>query len=119
MNSGNVGIGTENPGAKLDVNGSIKFGSTGTPFMEIKEITGTTSSTQQVVHINYPDRWNQFNTRVLCLEIQWCLDEGCAYYGPGDPNWSMRTSIGLCNIAIIYSESYKNQPYRLVLMKMY
>jgi hypothetical protein len=43
--SGNVGIGTTNPAATLDVNGYTKLGESA-PSIKCKKLTGTTASTQ-------------------------------------------------------------------------
>jgi hypothetical protein len=68
--SGNVAIGPHLPGATLDVQGSIKFGSNGITFTEIREITGTTSSTYYTV-FTLPSGYNETNTRVLSFEINY------------------------------------------------
>ena len=68
--TGNVGIGTENPQSTLSVNGDVILGENGSKFLEIREITGTTSATGTGAYIGIlPAGWNGNNSRVLSLEI--------------------------------------------------
>ena len=72
-NGGQVGIQTTAPNANLDVNGDVILGENGTRFMEIVEITGTTSSSS-THYTSYSDKlpegWIGDKTRLLSLEIQ-------------------------------------------------
>ena len=71
-NSGQVGIQTTDSGAGLDVNTDVILGVSGTRFMEIQEITGTTGvSGHYTYHADkLPVGWIGEKTRLLSLEIR-------------------------------------------------
>jgi hypothetical protein len=121
-----VGIGTATPSAKLDVSGDIVLGESGSRFLEIQEVTGTTGVSNAVTIPNaLPDGWTGSNTRVLSFEIQ---------YGSATGNWvtvgndfintqpSISASLGYASRTIIlyYPDlaAYQNQSWRMVIMKM-
>ncbi len=58
----------------IEISGSAKLGTTGTPFLEIREISGTTSSSGNATFITngLPLNWTGNKTHVLSLEIYWC-----------------------------------------------
>jgi hypothetical protein len=119
--SGNVGIGTSNPGATLDVEGSMVVGSSGKVFTEIRELTGTTASSGTITTINYPSGYNMDNTRVLSCEIKFNNNQwqamGLYYTGlEGNIGCSLRTT----NIAVYFPAIayYWSMPFRLLLMKV-
>ena len=112
---GQIGIQTTSPGANLDVNGDVILGESGTRFMEIQEITGTTSSTLWNITVSYPSGWNKDNTRVLSCEIQ---NDSGAWYGVSDAYKIYGYIINTGNITISYGEGFKNNPYRIIAMKM-
>ncbi|MBE0640171.1 MAG: hypothetical protein IH598_16780 [Bacteroidales bacterium] len=116
FSGGYVGIATSTPSANLDVLGSTKFGHTGTPFFEIKQLTGTTPMGSTSTQIAYPSGWNQSNTRVICLEVRYYL-EGYYYIGIGHPTLQVFYTMSSSAIIIAYPAGSGNQPYRLVLMK--
>jgi len=114
---GFVGIGTVTPTANLDVPGSTKFGSTGTPFFEVKQLTGNTHYSMNALFIAFPSGFNQSNTRVICLEIRYQFEGSYYYIGPGHPGNQVYYSISSEGITITYPAGMTNQPYRMVLMK--
>ena len=72
---GNVGIGTQTPTSKLQVNGSTQLGTNGRAFNTIQEITGTTATTGSTyVAVTLPAGYTEDNIRVLSVEIQWLGD---------------------------------------------
>jgi hypothetical protein len=68
---GDIGIGTSNPTSNLQVVGDTKFGSSGIGFTEIREITGTTQAASNYTQLTLPSGYNETNTRVLSLEINY------------------------------------------------
>jgi len=120
--TGNVGIGTTNPSATLQVSGTTKIGTNANvvAISDIIELTGTTDATGTSNNIAYPSDWTMNNTRVLTYEIKkddsgWdgtgrinITDSGCWYRL--EPSW----------IVIFYSDlsSFHSKPYRIVVMKI-
>ena len=118
-NGGDVGIGTNNPTAKLDVSGDVKLGASGSIFLEIQEITGTTSSSGSNTLVSYPSGYTWTNTRVLSLEIQ---RGGYEWIGLGNEiagSW-FSYSLNTNEIWITYANdsSLQSKPFRMILMKM-
>lgn len=88
-NTGDVGIGTQSPTARLDVRGGTKIGSAGVVINEIREITGTTSDTYYV-SFALPAGYTMANTRVLSLEINYLGDR---WMGTGYDNMGAERSV--------------------------
>jgi hypothetical protein len=112
-----VGIATNEPEANLDVLGSIKFGHTGTPFYEIKKLTGNTNSTN-AMEVTYPDGWNQGNTLVLCLEVQESSTNQYIGLGHQYDIYKVYYTLSSTGIWIHYTNNFYNKPYRIVIMKI-
>jgi len=66
---GDVGIGTTNPTSTLQVVGDTKFGINGVGFNELRNLTATTSATGTSTAVPLPAGYNETNTRVLSIEI--------------------------------------------------
>ena len=100
--------------------GSVKIGHSGTPFLEIREITGTTTSVGRLTEIDYPTGYNYTNTRILYTAIHLPADiwvtAGCAV--DTTLNISCKLLPTFIELWHAYSATYWNRPYRLVLMKM-
>jgi hypothetical protein len=119
---GDVGIGTINPGAKLDVKGSTKLGNSGVVFQELREFTGTTHATNNYVSVTLPSGYSEENTRVLSLEINYAnsrwvgtaTDNGSASYN------SVSYYLDGTKLYIYYPDitSYKARKFRVLFMKM-
>ena len=69
--AGDVGIGTTDPTATLEVQGDTKFGSNGVAFNELREVTGTTHATLDYIAFSLPAGYTETNTRVLSVEINY------------------------------------------------
>lgn len=67
---GDVAIGTGAPRAALDVRGGTNIGPYGKTIYEIQEVTGSTSNTYYTT-ITLPGSYNESNTRVMSLEINY------------------------------------------------
>jgi len=78
--AGWVGIGHTTPEATLDVEGTVKIGTSGKIFSEIREITGTTGATGYYSTVTYPTGYTMANTRVLSVEIN---SSGSVWVGLG------------------------------------
>jgi len=117
--TGNVGIGTMIPNARLDVSGDVKLGSDGSIFQSIKVLTGTTASSGASTSISYPTGWNQDNMIVLSAQIN--------YYGPGQ-HWvpagrtdmSYGWRLDLSSLLIYYANeaAYHAKAYKVVVMRV-
>ena len=121
---GNVGIGSGSPDAKLDVNGTTKLGASGTVFSEIREITGTTHSTNNYVMVSLPSGYNETNTRVISVEINYLNDRWVGLgrkYGQTSlsDNVVSYQTLGT-SFYIFYPDHsyYKNKAFRAILIKI-
>lgn len=123
-NNDRVGIGTANPTEDLHVKGSTKlegptkFGSSSTEILEIREITGTTSSTNDWVNITYPAGFSSSNTRILSAELK-VSGNFWRSQGYATTNGNIYTSLST-SIYLYYPDetACKNRQYRIVLMKV-
>lgn len=68
VKDGKLGVGTIEPAATLDVNGSVKIGASGVKIGEMIQITGTLYNDLGQAVIFYPAGYNMNNTRVLSAE---------------------------------------------------
>ena len=112
--SGDVGIGTTNPDAKLEVNGDVKIGTNGIKFSEIIELTGTTGTSR--TEISYPTGYNKTNTRIISYQVEDNLLPPGIWVSGWDGLW-----VGLEETIIKLgheASSFNGQPYRLMLMKV-
>ena len=125
-NTGNVGIGTSNPGANLDANGDVILGDNGTRFLEIREIVGITrSDAGSFTYYNdkLPAGWTGEKTRLLSLEIQYNNATG-DWYSIGYTHSNERIA-GLFNHAgrdfwVLHpdSEAWRGRTWHAIIMRM-
>lgn len=120
--NGDVGIGTQSPAAKLDVNGDAKFGADGIVFNGLQEITGTTNATGHFTSIPLPSGYTMANVRVLAAEINY---GGYAWSGTGSNYktvpatiYNVSTFLSGSSVLLYYPEdgSYQSRAYRILLM---
>ena len=116
---GNVGINNSSPGAKLDVAGDMKLGTSGIVFSQVQEFTGTTG-TGHYVTVAYPSGYTRDNTRVLSLEIYFS-NNYWASMGTTIQGVEYRVSclLGSSQIYIYYPDDsgMHNKAFRMILMK--
>ena len=112
--TGDVGIGTNAPAAKLHVVGTTKLGSAGVNIVEVREITGTTHATNDYVFVSYPSGYTQTNTRIMAIEINSYTQD--RWSGGAPIYYELRAS----NIYIKYTNdaNFKNKPFRMLLMRL-
>ena len=120
---GQIGIQTTSPGANLDVNGDVILGESGTRFMEIQEITGTTGSLGDVTDYSngLPEGWTGAKTRLLSLEI---LYNGGHWYAMGFENTEGKIAARFEDTSREFTvyfpgqPQFRNQPWRAMIMRM-
>jgi len=124
---GDVGIGTSNPTARLQVNGGTKIGSNGVTVNELREITGTTNATGMNVVIPYPSGYTVDNTRIISIEIN-LGGHGWASIGGHFRNTPV-SGTSLFNVSIYMNTSqmylyypddsdYHSRAYRMLIMRV-
>ena len=120
--AGNVGIGTDIPAASLDVNGSAKIGTNGVIFNELREVTGTTHATNPWVSFTLPSGYNETNTRVLSIEINYLGDRWMGLgFENSDTDQNISYSINETTMYIYYPESVdylNNRAFRVLIMQI-
>jgi hypothetical protein len=120
--AGHLGIGTQNPVARLDVNGSTKLGVDGITFNGLQEITGTTAATGHFSSISLPTGYTMDNVRVLSAEINYgayaWAGAGSNYKTPGTTLYNVSTFLSGSTLYIYYPDdaSYHSQAYRVLIM---
>jgi len=119
VDNGNVGINTTTPTAQLDVNGTTKLGSSGTIFNEIREITGTLSSTGTQSTFSLPSGYTSTNTRVISIEFSYATNY---WMGIGYPITNRQFGYLLWGTSIVIDHQengyFNDKPIRILLMKI-
>ncbi len=120
-NTGDVGIGTGSPGARLHVNGTTKLGgANAVVFTEIREITGTTSTTYYV-SFALPSGYTMANTRVLSLEINYLGDRWMGTgFDQSNTDRSVTYNILGSNVYLYYpdSDAFWNRTFRMLVARV-
>jgi len=143
-NDGKVGIGTSDPAATLQVNGTFRVGSSSKLVSAIIEIEDTTDATNNYVTITMPVGYTVSSTRVLDLSIRSSNIVATNYYGlgytatNGTVGYRMYYSSMIAlkstddaqapidpipikigdKLTIYYPDELKNKPFRVLLMKV-
>ena len=123
---GDVGIGTTDPTSRLQVVGDTKFGSDGVAFIEMREITGTTSASGHSTLISLPSGYDMDNTRVLAAEINY---GSYAWAGTGShykvaqsasSHYNLSTFLSGSAVFLYYPDdlSYHSRSYRILIMQI-
>lgn len=122
--AGNVGINNNTtPAANLDVSGTVKAGTGGTVFSEIKEITGTLGASGGSTIFAFPAGYTKDNTRVLSCEINYNGNSWMGLGGTDFPTTNIAKIFYLMdasNIWLYYPAvaAFQGKAYRMILMKM-
>ena len=123
---GDVGINTFDPTAQFQVVGDTKFGTDGVAFNELREITGVTG-TGNSTQISLPGGYDEDNTRVLCVEIQYgdgaWAGLGSHYKNPpaAPPNlYNVSYQLSGSTIYINYPDDpdYHSKAFRVLIMQI-
>lgn len=119
-NDGDVGIGISEPTADLHVNGRSKFGLNGTAFIAIQEHTGTTHASNAYTVSTLPSGFNETNTRILSLEINYNSDRwvGLGYNNTG--SYDLSYLINGTTLYVYYPDvtQLKGRSFRALLMRI-
>jgi hypothetical protein len=142
-NDGNVGIGTSDPAAKLQVNGTLMIGSGSKLVSAITEINDTTDATNNYISISMPSGYTVSSARVLDLAIMSSNIIATNYYGLGYTATNGTVGYRMYHstisklkstdevqapvpipirtgddLTIYYPDELKNKPLRVLLMKV-
>lgn len=123
--TGELGIGTTDPTAKLQVVGGTKIGASANAvnIAEVIEVTGTTSASSSYESFDFPAGFTKENTRILNYQIEAQVGTVTSWRGTGTvvsgSTGSMYTSVS-SKIWLYYPNNadYKGKPYRITLMKV-
>jgi hypothetical protein len=121
---GDVGIGTTNPTARLQVVGDTKFGASGVAFNEMREITGTTGATGNYTLISLPSGYDMGNTRVLSAEINFgsyaWAGTGSHYRTAAATLYNLSTFLSGSAVFLYYPNEpeYHSQNFRILIMQI-
>lgn len=120
---GEVGIGTAYPNSTLHVDGDTRLGLFGVAIDELREIYGTTAASTYYVDIDLPNGFNQDNTRVVSLEIQFgglmWMGLGFIQEGSPAPGYSISYVLNGTTMRIYYPniDSFYSMPIRSLIMR--
>lgn len=111
-------------GGNVQINGATKVGSNGTPFLEIREISGTTANSGSSTSYSngLPSGWTGENTRLLSFEIN--SDAGLIGLGYQPQTDAVIISVRMVpntEAFHIYHPAlsyYWGKPWRAIVMKM-
>lgn len=93
-------------------------------YSEMLKFTGTTDATNDYVSISFPTGWDKYNTRVLSFEIGTTIGGTGEYWrsiGATKDGATGSVFVSLSNSIWMYypdADSYKERPYRLIIMKV-
>lgn len=142
-NDGNVGIGTNDPAAKLQINGTLMVGSGSKLVSAIIEINDTTDATNNSISISMPSGYTVSTARVLDLSIMSSNIIATNYYGLGYTATNGTVGYRMYHstisklkstdevqapvplpirtgddLTIYYPDELKDKPFRVLLMKV-
>ena len=104
----------------VTASGGMVIGANGTRFLEIFEITGTTSTNHNYTDVDYPTGYTQENTRILSASITLASTYDNVYYH-GDPGSGVEVyeSGYYSNIELTHDNfSLRGQSYSIIVMKL-
>ena len=120
VGSGEVVAGAMTTSGDTTASGGMIVGANGTRFLEILEITGTTSTNSTLTYVDYPAGYTINNTRILSASVKLDSTEDVRYYH-GDSSRGVRVYEHTFWQAIIISHSSSTlygEPFSIVVMKM-
>jgi hypothetical protein len=122
--TGEVGVGTEDPTATLEVVGTTKIGANGVAIGEIIEITGTTAVAGTSSSVAFPAGFDKTNTRIVSFEIGTTISGSGEYWrGQGASVAGVDGTVYTSLSTFIYmyfpdSDAYRDCPYRIIIMRV-
>ena len=95
---------------------SVHFSNNAKVMKDFIEVTGTTDDADHYMHIDYPEGYDQNNTRVLSFEVKYLNATWMGIGRSGD----ISVGLGSSKIYLYYIDAanYKNKPYRLIIAKL-
>ncbi len=95
---------------------SINVGNDGLVMKDFVELTDTTDADDDYLYIDYPEGYDQDNTRVLSVEVKYM---GATWMNMGK-NGDVSVGLGGTKIYLYYTDAntYKGKPYRLIIAKI-
>ena len=95
---------------------SINVGNDGLVMKDFVELTDTTDAVENYLHIDYPDGYNQDNTRIISFEVKYM---GATWMNMGK-NGDISVGLGGTKIYLYYTDAntYKDKLYRLIIAKI-
>jgi len=95
---------------------SINVGNDGLVMKDFVELTDTTDAVDNYLHIDYPDGYNQDNTRIISFEVKYM---GATWMNMGK-NGDISVGLGGTKIYLYYTDAntYKDKLYRLIIAKI-
>lgn len=118
---GNVGIGTKDPWAALEVHGVTKLGPLGHYFGEVRALSGRTSASSGTTTVSLPSGYTDFNTRILCCELHESVNFRWVPSGwDTGEDWFFRHELRSSSIRLEHPNNgnFRNKEYRILIMKM-
>ena len=106
----------------VNASGGMVIGANGSQFLEIREVTGTTSGVNTFTTVPYPAGFTLNNTRILSASIKGEIGGYTRVAYAGDQAiqvWVLeKDSAGGEYIELVHSTTLQSKPYSIVLMRM-
>lgn len=95
---------------------SVQLGNNGTVLKDFIEVKGITDDTDDYMHVDYPEGYDQDNSRILSFEVKYMNATWMNMGRSGD----ISVGLGPTKMYLYYTDAanYKNKPYRLIIAKL-